>query len=91
MPLVARRDGRNVRIDGRFGVFYQARLGMEVLDAHGQPIGAANLFDTISPLHPLVLDSLSVPAPVNAVAVRLALYGSDLKRLGEFGQTAISQ
>ena len=90
-PLVARRDGRNVRIDGRFGVFYQARLGMEFLDAHGQLIGAANLFDTISPLHPLVLDSLSVPAPVNAVAVRLALYGSDLKRLGEFGQTAISQ
>jgi hypothetical protein len=90
-PLVAKRNEPEIRIDGRFGVFYQARLGMEFLDAHGQPIGTATLLDTISPLHPLVLDSLAVSAPADAVAVRLVLYGLDLKRLGELGETAISQ
>jgi hypothetical protein len=64
---------------------------MEFLDAYGQPIGAPALLDTISPLHPLVLDSLSVPAPADTVAIRLVLYGADLKKLGELGQTAISQ
>ena len=90
-PLVVSRDGQKIRIDGRFGIFYQGRLGIEFLDAQGRQIGAAAMLGAISPLHPLVLDSLSVPAPTGARAIRLTIYRLDFSQIGELEQTAISQ
>jgi hypothetical protein len=89
--LFARRDGGKIRIDGRFGVFYQARLGVEFLNAQGEPIGTPTLLGPVSPLQPVILDSFAVPARAGAVVVRLLLYRPDLNVLGELGQTAISR
>jgi Domain of unknown function (DUF4380) len=89
--LTSRRNGKEILIDGRFGIFYKGRLGIEFLDAQGKQIGTPSILDPVSPLHPLVLDSFAVPAPESAVAVRLVIYQSGVKRFGELAQTAILQ
>jgi hypothetical protein len=87
----ARRSGKQILLNGRFGVFYEGQLGIEFVNAHGQLVGKRKFLDHVSPLYPLFLDSVAIGAPANAVKVRLMIYRSGLERLGKLAETAISQ
>ena len=89
--LSATRSGKQVLLSGRFGVFYGGRLAIEFVDAHGRTVGAPALLDRVSPLHPLVLNSVAIAAPANAIALRIVIYGLAMKRLGELAQAFIPQ
>jgi hypothetical protein len=87
----AKRNGSQISLVGRFGVFYEGNLEIEFVDAHGHPVGRQKFLGQVSPLRPLVLDSVPVKAPANAVAARLVVYRSSRVRLGELAFAAISQ
>lgn len=87
----ARRTRTYIRMDGRFGVFYQGRLEVELTDALGHAVETRTVFASVSPLRPVVLDAFSVRAPSTAVSVRLVLLRRDSKMLGELAQAKISQ
>jgi Domain of unknown function (DUF4380) len=89
--FTAERSGGQIRLNGRFGVFYEGRWAIEFIDANGHSIGKRTLSDHVSPMRPLVLDSVVIEAPANAVAVRLVIYRFATKRLGELARTIISQ
>jgi hypothetical protein len=89
--LSAKRSGKQILLDGRFGVFYQGYLGIEFVDTHEQTVGKLKLLDRVSPLKPLVLESTGVEAPANAVAIRLIIYRATNQRLGQLASAPISQ
>lgn len=87
----AERRGNHIRLNGRFGVFYEGRWAIEFTDANGHSIGKRTLSDHVSPLRPLVLDSVVIEAPANAVTVRLVIYRNATNRFGELARTIVSQ
>lgn len=89
-PFSAKKSGEQIILSGRFGIFYQGSWGIQFVDAHGQLMGKPKLFDSVSPLRPLVLNSATIEAPSNAISVHLVIYCSATKRLGELARSAIS-
>ena len=87
----ARRRGNQILLDGRFGVFYEGRWAIEFTDVRGRPVGKRELLDRVSPLRPLVLNSLAINAPAKAVAVRLVIERSVVEGLEELARTEISR
>jgi hypothetical protein len=90
-PLSARRVGTQIHIDGRFGVFYQGSVKIEFFGSGEKPVGVQKIFATVSPLQPVVLDSVSVKAPAGTASIRVVLFDSKEKRIGTLAEAAISQ
>jgi hypothetical protein len=87
----AKRSGKQILLDGRFGVFYEGFLAIEFMDVHGHSVGKPKRLHRVSPLQPLVLNSAAIEAPANAAVVRLIIYRSSTERLGELARAEISQ
>jgi hypothetical protein len=84
-PLAWRREGRRVRLRGRFGVFHPGRLVLEAHDAKREVLATENLVPAATPLEAVVLDrAIELPAATRSVA--LILQDADGKRIGEIAR-----
>jgi hypothetical protein len=77
-----------VRLAGRFGVFYTGQAGLVAIDADGKECGKIDLKLPVSPAEPLVLDK-DEHVPAGAASLRLVLYDSAGKMVGELAQAKI--
>lgn len=89
--VTAHRVASRLQLQGRLGIFYQGHLEIELADAHGRLLESHVLNGSVSPLAPVILDAISIPAPPSATAIRLVLYNTGRKRVGELARTEISQ
>lgn len=87
--LAARQIGRQLSLDGRFGIFYQGRLAIEFLDTSGAPLGTRTISAAVSPLKPVVFQSTLISAPERAASIRLVLYQGRARRPGILAQAPI--
>jgi len=87
-PLAAQVAGGKVRLTGRFGVFYPAQAGLVVLDGDGNECERIDLKLPVSPIEALVLDK-EEPLPAKAAAVRLVLFDSGGKEIGELARVQV--
>jgi hypothetical protein len=87
-PLAAQVAGGKTRLTGRFGVFYPAQAGLVVLDGDGNECERIDLKLPVSPIEALVLDK-EEPLPAKAAAVRLVLFDSGGKEIGELARVQV--
>jgi len=73
-PLACRRDrdGRRLRLRGRFGVFHLGRLVLQACDEESAVLATEILQPHATPLKPLVLDrTIQLPSATSSIAVVL--------------------
>ena len=84
-PLSAESSSGQTRLKGRWGVFAPGKVRAVFADARGRRLQALDLPLTVSPLKPVVLDTV-VAAPTDAVSVKLVLIGADGQAVGELAK-----
>jgi len=89
-PLTCRREGDRLRLGGRFGVFHQGRLVLELRDENAEALETSVLDTNATPLKPVVLDlELKLFPGVRSVAVVLQPAGREPG--GEVDQLVLAQ
>ena len=89
--FVAKIDRGRLTLKGRFGVFYQGRVGLRFLNVMGETVGQVNRNVRVSPAEPLVLTGDSrltrdVRVPDNALKAALVLLDDHERSLGELAR-----
>ena len=84
-------DRGKLTLKGRFGVFYQGRVGLRFLNVMGETVGQVNRNVRVSPTEPLVLTGDSrltrdVRVPDNALKAALVLLDDHERSLGELAR-----
>ncbi len=71
-PLTCRREGEQLRLSGRFGVFHVGRLVWEATNVGGELLESDVLVPAVAPRQPIVLDqALRLPARTATLTVVL--------------------
>jgi hypothetical protein len=84
-PLSAESSSGQTRLKGRWGVFAPGKVRAVFADARGRRLQALDLPLTVSPLKPVVLDTVAA-APTDAVSVKLVLIRADGQAVGELAK-----
>ena len=87
-PLTIQRDGRGLRVTGRFGVFSRGRMGLEITDAESRVLQTRSLDQDVTPLVAIVLDE-PIKLPASAARIALVLHAPTGSRIGPIASAQI--
>ncbi len=87
-PLRAVASAGNVALKGRYGVFAEGSISAEFNDAAGKSVKTISLNPSVSPLRPVVQDTL-ISMPSGAGSVKLILIDKKGNLVGELGSALI--
>ena len=87
-PLVARTAADKLHLQGRFGVFVPGTVQVLVLDARGRPRRTLDLPLAVSPLQPVILDTM-IDLPARAASVSIRIQGERKRPSGELATALI--
>ena len=87
-PFKASKVAKEVKLKGRFGVFYEGGLVVKYLDASGEIIETETVVAKVSPLKGVDL-SHEIKAVDDASSVALHLYDKNGQDIGQLGKSAL--
>ncbi|MBI9019395.1 MAG: DUF4380 domain-containing protein [Phycisphaerae bacterium] len=86
--LAAVRNGKSLKITGKFGVFYEGSLSIHYADSDGKNIHAETIIPKVSPLKEIVLPN-TIQAIDNTSSVSLNLYDKTGRDLGQLARVSL--
>lgn len=87
-PLKASKTAKGVKLQGRFGVFYEGVLVVKYLDASGEIIETETVLAKVSPLKGVDL-SHEIKAIENTASVSLHLYDKTGRDMGQLAKSSL--
>ena len=88
-PLTYRREGKRVRLIGRFGVFQPGRIAVEIRGGGGKLLATETIESKATPLKPVVVEQI-VRLPVGASYAALIVKTHEGGRIGEIARVDLT-